>query len=124
MQDPSAGFGGEDPAMEERYPEDLSEVMDFSKFDLATTVRLIVLSGESRRVEVTKGHTQGYIYIKAGEIYRAVTNKNRGDAAVFEMMSWDKSVHRDFLEANPPEPNVRIPTPNLLDALKKMSYDW
>lgn len=124
MKDPPGRFPGQDAPECAKCPDDLSEVMDFSKFDLGTTLRLIVLSGESRRVEVTRGRARGYIYIKAGEIYRAATSNSRGDEAIFEMVSWDKAVHRDFLEPSPPEPNIRIPTANLLDTLKKMSYDW
>ena len=48
-------------------PDSLSEIMDFSSYDLCTTVRLIVLSGETRTVQVTRGSKQGSIYIKGGE---------------------------------------------------------
>ena len=51
------------------HPEDLAEVMDFSGYDLFTTVRLIVSSGESRKIQVKKGGLTGFMFIKEGEIY-------------------------------------------------------
>jgi hypothetical protein len=104
------------------YPDDLSEVMDFSTYNLRTTVRLIVLSGECRRIEVKRRSKQGNIYIKAGEIYRAVTDENEGDAAFFEILGWDRAIHRDYGEDDPPERNIRIATTVLLEAMKSQAY--
>ena len=39
-------------------PDSLSEIMDFSSYDLFTTLRLIVLSGETRSVDVRRGSKQ------------------------------------------------------------------
>jgi hypothetical protein len=103
------------------YPEDLSEVMDFSSCDLRTTIRLIVLSGECRRVDVQRGSKRGAIFINAGEIYRVVTNDTRGDEAFFEILAWDKTVHRDCWECSPTDANVRVPTNVLLEVMKQMA---
>jgi hypothetical protein len=102
-----------------KSPDDLSEVMDFSSFDLRTTIRLIVMSGESRRVEVRRGTKSGAIYVKDGEIYRAESHQRQGDEAFFEILSWDKTIHADFRQLELPEHNVLIPTHVLIDLLKK-----
>jgi len=99
-------------------PEDLSEVMDFSKYDLGTTMRLVVLSGESRRIEVKRGSRHGSIFIKDGEIYRVETSERQGDEALFDILSWDKTVHSDVRQVEPVEPNVRIATTVLLNLMK------
>ncbi len=99
-------------------PDDLSEVMDFSGYDLRTTIRLIVLSGESRRIDVRRGSKNGSIFIKDGEIFAAITNIDTGDEAFFEMLSWKQSAHSDSHEPHPPEKNLRISTSVLLDAMK------
>lgn len=104
------------------YPDDLSEVMDFSSYNLRTTIRLIVLSGECRRIEVKRRSKHGYVFVKEGEIYRAVTDENEGDAAFFEILGWDRAVHRDYKEDDPPERNIRISTSVLLDAMKSQAY--
>ena len=98
-------------------PDSLSEIMDFSSYDLCTTVRLIVLSGETRTVRVIRGSKQGSIYIKGGEIYAAVTDSCRGDEAFFEMLSWDAANHADHNEVSGSERNVRIPTKVLLEVM-------
>ncbi len=98
-------------------PDSLSEIMDFSSYDLRTTVRLIVLSGETRTVRVIRGSKQGSIYIKGGEIYAAVTNSCQGDEAFFEMLSWDDANHADHNEVNDSESNMRIPTKVLLEVM-------
>ncbi len=108
---------------EDGHPEDLSEVMDFSSYDLRTTVRLIVLSGESRRVDVTKGSVQGAIFIKEGEIYRAVTNELQGDEAFFDIFSWKSETHVDSQVFEHVEKNMRIPTAVLVDLLKNRCAD-
>ena len=102
----------------DNHPEDLSEVMDFSSYDLRTTVRLIVLSGETRRIDVRKGSLKGVIYIKEGEIYRALTDDLRGDEAFFDIFSWKKETHTDSQAAESMEKNVRIPTGVLIDLLQ------
>jgi hypothetical protein len=99
-------------------PEDLSEIMDFSIYDLRTTIRLIVLSAEPRRIDVKRGSLSGTIFIKEGEICRAETNERDGDEAFFEILSWENAVHSDTTHAELPEANVRIPTAVLLDLLK------
>ena len=99
-------------------PDDLSEVMDFSGYDLRTTIRLIVLSGESRRIDIKRGSKNGSIFIKDGEIFAALTNVDAGDEAFFEMLSWKQSAHSDTHEPDPPEKNLRISTSVLLDAMK------
>jgi hypothetical protein len=104
----------------EERPEDLSEVMDFSSYDLRTTIRLIVLSGESRKVDVQKGSSnQGSIFIKEGEIYRVVTSQGEGDEALFEILSWEKAVHTDCHEPALYERNVKIPTSVFLDLMDR-----
>ena len=100
------------------HPEDLSEVMDFSRYDLRTTVRLIVLSGESRRVEVKRGSRRGVIFIRDGEIYRVTTKDLEGDEAMFDILSWDKTVHSDSPQRDFPPRNVRVPTHVLLRVLE------
>jgi len=102
-------------------PENLSEVMDYSIYDLRTTIRLIVLSGESRMVEVRRGSKQGSIHIKEGEIYSAATGERQGDEAFFEILSWDKAVHSDCRHPDPPERNVRIQTSILLDLMQEQA---
>lgn len=97
--------------------------MDFSSYDLRTTVRLIVLSGESRKVDVIKGSVQGAIFIKEGEIYRAVTNDLQGDEAFFEIFSWKNETHFDSHVSELLEKNIRIPTGVLVDLLKNRSAD-
>lgn len=101
------------------YPEDLSEVMDFSSYDLRTTLRLIVLSGETRRVDVVRGSKRGSMFIREGEIYRAVSNEAAGDEAFFDILSWEGATHADVQVAQPPESNLRISTEVLLDLLKE-----
>jgi hypothetical protein len=98
-------------------PDSLSEIMDFSSYDLFTTLRLIVLSGETRSVDVRKGSKRGSIYIKGGEIYAAVTNSCRGDEAFFEILSWASAEHSDHNEVETPEKNLRIPTKVLLEIM-------
>jgi len=100
------------------YPEDLSEVMDFSRYDLRTTIRLIVLSGESRRVDVKRGSRNGSIYIREGEIYRVQADDLQGDEALFEILSWDKTIHNDFLQSECPERNIRIATQVFLSMME------
>lgn len=103
-------------------PEDLSEVMDFSRYDLRTTLRLIVLSGESRRVDVRRGSKHGSIYIKDGEIYRVSTGELRGDEALFDILSWDKTAHEDVQQIEVPQANVRISTAVFLNLMKNPTY--
>jgi len=102
-------------------PEDLSEVMDFSIYDLRTTIRLIVLSGESRRIDVRRGSKQGSIFVKEGEIYRAVTNERQGDEAFFEILSWDRSVHTDTQQVESLDKNLRIPTSVFLNLIREVT---
>jgi hypothetical protein len=101
-----------------RHPKDLTEVMDFSGYDLFTTVRLIVSSGESRKIRVKKGRLNGSMCIKEGEIYRVETNDREGDEAFFEIISWKNASHTDVHEADPPERNIKISTSVLLDLMK------
>jgi len=107
----------------ESHPEDLSEVMDFSSYDLPTTVRLIVLSGESRKIDVRKSSVTGAIFIKEGEIYRAVTDELRGDEAFFDIFSWKNEIHSDSQVNEAMEKNIRIPTGVLIDLLKDRGSD-
>ncbi|MBI5249475.1 MAG: DUF4388 domain-containing protein [Desulfomonile tiedjei] len=95
--------------------------MDFSSYDLRTTVRLIVLSGESRRIDVARGSMRGSIFIKEGEIYGAITNDLQGDEAFFEIFSWKNKTHADSQVTEPMEKNIRIPTGVLIDLLKNPS---
>jgi hypothetical protein len=106
----------------DEHPEDLSEVIDFSRYNLGTTIRLIVLSGESRCIDVKRGTRQGSIHIRAGEICRAETDDLEGDSAFFDILSWDRAVHRDCKETTPPETNMRISTKVLLEAMKSPAY--
>jgi hypothetical protein len=99
-------------------PDDLSEVMDFSGYDLRTTIRLIVLSGESRRIDVRRGSKSGSIFIRDGEICTARTDVDQGDEAFFEMLAWKQSTHSDAHEPDPPDRNLRISTSVLLDAMR------
>ncbi len=99
------------------FPDSLSEIMDFSSYDLFTTLRLIVLSGETRSVDVRKGSRRGSVYIKGGEIYAAVTDSCRGDEAFFEILSWDSADHSDRNDLDTPEKNLRIPTKVLLEVM-------
>jgi hypothetical protein len=101
------------------YPDDLSEVMNFSSYDLRTTIRLIVLSGESRKIDVERGTKRGSIYIKSGEVYRVETNEAHGDEAFFEILSWKNVNHSDSLQRDQIEENVRIGTEVLLDILRE-----
>jgi hypothetical protein len=98
-------------------PDSLSEIMDFSSYDLCTTLRLIVLSGETRSVDVRRGSKRGSVYIKGGEIYAAVTNSCRGDEAFFEILSWGSAEHNDRNDVDTPERNLRIPTKVLLEIM-------
>jgi hypothetical protein len=107
-----------DCAANNSHPEDLAEVMDFSGYDLFTTVRLIVSSGESRRIRVKKGGLTGSMFIKEGEIYRVETVDRFGDEAFFEIISWKNASHTDMQESDPPESNVKISTSVLLDLMK------
>jgi hypothetical protein len=104
-------------------PDSLSEIMDFSSYDLCTTLRLIVLSGETRSVDVRRGSKRGSVYIKGGEIYAAVTNSCQGDEAFFEMLSWDTANHSDYNEPNGSERNVRIPTKVLLEVMNSRTLE-
>jgi hypothetical protein len=122
VKDQPDRVSGTDSADSDVYPDDLSEVMDFSSYNLRTTIRLIVLSGECRRIEVKRGSKQGQIFIKEGEIYMTATNENEGDAAFFAILAWDRAVHRDYKEVAPPEKNMRIPTAVLLEAMKSQAY--
>jgi hypothetical protein len=109
-------FDAADPPAEEQ-PRDLSEVMDYSSYDLRTTIRLIILSGESRRVDITKGRRTGSVFINEGEIYRVEADDAQGDEAFFEILSWKRAVHRDSQQNTAPERNVRISTDVFLDLL-------
>ncbi len=100
-------------------PEDLSEVMDFSCYELPTTIRLIVLSGESRRIDVRRGSRSGAIYVRDGEIFRVETNEGQGDEAFFEILTWNKTIHTDSPISDQPEKNMSVPTNVLLDLLKR-----
>lgn len=102
-------------------PENLSEVMDYSSYDLRTTVRLIVMSGESRRIDVKRGSKHGSIFVREGDIYRVETNEAEGDEAFFDILSWDKTNHVDRPQNETPSKNLRIPTSVLLDLLKQGS---
>jgi hypothetical protein len=95
--------------------------MDFSSYDLRTTIRLIVLSGESRKVDVKKGSREGAIYIRGGEISRAITGTLLGDEAFFEILSWKNETHSDSLSTEDMGKNIRIPTTVLVDLLKGRS---
>ena len=101
------------------HPEDVSEVIDFSAYDLWTTLRLIVLSGESRKIDVRRGSKQGAIYITGGDILRCVTTEREGDEALFEILSWEGATHTDIQYRDPEVKNMRVPTRILLDILKK-----
>ncbi|MGO9566763.1 MAG: DUF4388 domain-containing protein [Desulfomonilaceae bacterium] len=92
--------------------------MDFSGYDLFTTVRLIVSSGESRKIQVKKGRLKGSMFIKEGEIYCVEAADRHGDEAFFEIISWKNASHTDVHEADPPEKNVKISTGVLLDLMK------
>jgi hypothetical protein len=116
--DTSQGDGLSEGDTRNKHPEDLTEVMDFSGYDLFTTVRLIVSSGESRRIRIKKGQLNGSMFINEGEIYRAETNDREGDEAFFEIISWKNASHSDVHEADPPDKNVRISTSVLLDLMK------
>lgn len=99
--------------------ENISEVLDFSSFNLSTTIRLIVLSGESRRIDIRKGSRQGSIFIRHGEICHVVTQDKEGDEAFFDILSWKDATHRDEPQPKTPEGNLSIPTGVLLDLLRK-----
>jgi hypothetical protein len=99
--------------------ENISEVLDFSSFDLSTTIRLIVLSAESRRIDIRKGSRQGSIFIREGQIYHVVTQDTQGDEAFFDILSWKDAAHRDVMQQETPEANLRISTGVLLDLLRK-----
>lgn len=103
----------------ERNTEDLSEVMDFSSYDLRTTIRLVANSGESRRVDVRQGSKWGAIYIRDGEIYRVETSELQGDEAFFEILGWKKASHSDSMDSDGPDRNVNISTEVFLDLLNK-----
>ncbi len=116
--DPSGTDNNPEASENGEPPEDLSEIMDFSIYDLRTTIRLIVLSAEPRRIDIKRGSLSGSIFIKEGEIYRAVTSESEGDEAFFEILSWENAVHSDSTQVELPEANVRIPTAVFLDLLK------
>jgi len=69
-------------------------------------------------VDVKRGSKHGSIYIKAGEIYRAVAGLIEGDEAFFEILSWDKSFHSDAQEAETLLQNVKVSTDVLLHLIK------
>jgi hypothetical protein len=100
-------------------PEDLAEIIDFSAYDLHTTIRLIVLSGESRRVDVRRGGKKGSVFVKDGTIYRVKTTEGEGDMAFFDVLSWKGALHTDVPQPDAPEANVRISTTVLMDVLRK-----
>ncbi len=102
----------------EETPRDLSEVINYSTYDLKSTIRLIVLSGECRRIDIAKGASKASIYANAGEIYHVRTDTNHGDEAFFEILSWKNAVHSDVRQTQLPDVNMRIPTSVLLDLLK------
>jgi hypothetical protein len=114
----SLSVTGSLPEPPAEIPEDLSEVMDFSAYDLRTTIRLVALSGESRRIDVKKGSQFGSIHIRGGEICRVQTADRVGDEAFFEIISWKGETHTDAQDRSLCEPNVRIPTQVFLDLLK------
>lgn len=116
-----AATDGKRSGEKENCPEDLSEVMDYSSYDLRTTIRLIVLSGECRRIDIQRGSRRGSIYINGGEIYRVVTTDGDGDEAFFDIMSWTKAIHTDSLQPEPLERNVRISTDVLLDVSRRQA---
>jgi hypothetical protein len=93
--------------------------MDFSSYDLRTTIRLVVHSGESRRVDIRQGSKWGVIYIRDGEIYRVQTTDLEGDEAFFEILGWKKASHSDRIDSDRPERNVNISTEVFLDLLNK-----
>lgn len=97
----------------------ITEVLDFSSYDLRTTIRLIVLSGEGRRVDVKRGSKKGSVFIDQGEIRSVFTSEKQGDEAFFDILSWDGAIHTDMREIEPPAGNVNVPTNVLLDLLKK-----
>lgn len=109
------------PHPQEGCPDDLSEVMDFSRYDLRTTIRLIVLSGESRRVDVRRGSRSGSIFVRDGEIYRVDAVGLEGDEALFEILSWDKTNHSDFQHNECPDRNIRIATPVFLNMMESQT---
>jgi len=102
-------------------PEDLSEVIDFSSYDLRTTIRLIVLSGESRRIEVQRGSRHGTIYVKESEIYRAEAGEIDGDEAFFDILSWDRAVHSDSPQWEIRDKNLKISTDVYLKIMKSQT---
>jgi hypothetical protein len=104
-------------AAKNTHPEDLAEVMDFSGYDLFTTVRLIVSSGESRKIQVKKGGLTGSMFIKEGEIYCVETVDRHGDR-LSSRLSLEECIPHRYQEADPPESNVRISTSVLLDLMK------
>jgi hypothetical protein len=111
-------IGGTDPEHAAKT-NDLSEVINFSSYDLRTTLRLIILSGESRRIEVKRGSRRASVFITGGEVFRVETDDKSGDEALFEILSWDKTSHSDSQHGNPGEKNIRIPTDVLLDLIEK-----
>jgi hypothetical protein len=114
----SANLGdrGQTPSL---AAEDITEVLDFSSYDLRTTIRLIVLSGESRRVDVKRGSKKGSVHVAGGEILSAFSPGKEGDEAFFDILSWDGAAHTDVKELALPERNVTVPTGVLLDLFKK-----
>jgi len=112
------GNGSGEPTRN-NVPDDLAQVINFSDYDLCTTLRLITLSGESREVSIRRGANQGTIYIADGEIRAAATRDLAGDEALFQILSWDAASHVDAHHAAPAERNIRVSTPVLLEILKK-----
>jgi hypothetical protein len=101
-------------------PSDVSEVIDFSNYDLKTTIRLIVLSGEARKITVNRGSVSGTIFIKEGEVFNAETIDATGDEAFFQILSWKNAAHFDSSFDNIPETNIRVPTSALLNLMKSL----
>lgn len=105
------------------HPEDVSEVIDFSAHDLWTTLRLIAMSGESRRIDVRRGSKEGAVYITGGDVLRCVTTDREGDEALFEILSWEGATHTDIQYRDPAEKNMRVPTRVLLEILRKDVFE-
>ncbi len=118
MNSHETGNGSSVPRLAQ-VPEDLSQVINFSDYDLCTTLRLITLSGESREVTVRKGSNHGTIYIADGEIQAAVTRDCIGDEALFQILSWEAASHVDAHPVSRVERNIRVSTQVLLEILKK-----
>lgn len=56
---------------------------------LATFVQLMRIEKKSCTLKISHGQDHGYLFLRAGELYDAESGDLRGEAAAYEILSWD-----------------------------------